>query len=294
MDNFRLGWNPGEDGKDIYRNRKAWGLPEILKEDGKPRALWIPRGLVIPCVVDGIIHRIRIRREEDEPRYYVIPGSSMSTMVIGHDRRAFVIVESELDAITVSANNTLAGAVALGSVSAKPDAETYAILRDALQILLALDYDDAGKKAVDWWKEHFDRCDRWPVPRGKDPGEAWKMGTDLDQWIKVGLPPALTLESSATARDVRSGAAIARPPEGLDGPPVNPEGLSPVIRELYDLLRKNPGVKIINTPDRFTVLRQGKFVGGRINELVFLVPETREYILNHPAEEIGAENFIYG
>ena len=75
---------------------------------------------------------------------------------------------------------------------------------------------------------------------------------------------------------------------------MNPEGLSPVIRELYDLLRKNPGVKIINTPDRFTVLRQGKFVGGRINELVFLVPETREYILNHPAEEIGAENFIYG
>jgi DNA primase len=150
-ENFRLGWNPGEDGKDIYRHRKSWGLPEILKEDGKPRALWIPQGLVIPYVVDRIVHRVRIRRPEGEPRYYVIPGSSTATMIIEHARRAFVIVESELDAITVAAHNTLAGAVALGSVSAKPDAETCAILQGALQILVALDYDEAGLKAMKWW-----------------------------------------------------------------------------------------------------------------------------------------------
>ena len=133
---FRLGWNPGEDGKDIYRARSAWGLPETLKENGRAKALWIPVGLVIPQIIGGIIHRIRIRRPEGEPRYYVLPGSSMSTMMVGADRRAFVVVEAELDAIAVYANNRLAGAVGLGSVSAKPDAEVSEVLRRALRILI--------------------------------------------------------------------------------------------------------------------------------------------------------------
>ena len=41
-----------------------------------------------------------------------------------------------------------------------------------------------------------------------------------------------------------------------------------------------------------TVLRDGKYVGGRINELVFRTPDVTDYILNHPAEEIGAGNLV--
>ena len=62
--------------------------------------------------------------------------------------------------------------------------------------------------------------------------------------------------------------------------------------ELRELLRKNPGVRIINTPERFTVLRDGKYVGGRINRLVFHEPLVRDYLLAHPAGEIGWENLI--
>jgi len=300
--NFRLGWNPGEDGKDLYRPRKSWGLPEVLKDDGRPKALWIPRGLVIPYIVDGIVYRIRIRRPEGEPRYYVLPGSSMATMIIGRERRAFVIVESELDAIAVAASTPyLSGSVALGSVSAKPDANTYAVLQGALQILNALDYDAAGAKAIEWWDEHFDRCDRWPVPQGKDPGDAVRMGTDLEQWIKAGLPPALTI---GNARDASKGAYI--PSEILqDAHPLavaveKPDKIElvtsldypPPVLELWGLLKKNPSVKIINTPTRFTVLRDGKYVGGRINELVFRTLEVTDYLSNHPAEEIDAANLI--
>jgi len=108
---YRLGWNPGEDGKDIYRARKAWGLEEVLRDDGRPKALWIPRGLVIPYIVDGVIYRIRIRRpDEGGPRYYVLPGSSMAVMLVEPARRAFVVVESELDAIACAAATSLAGA----------------------------------------------------------------------------------------------------------------------------------------------------------------------------------------
>lgn len=308
--NFRLGWNIGEDGKDIYRPRKSWGLPEVLKDDGKPKALWIPRGLVIPCIIDRVIYRIRIRRPEGEPRYYVIPGSVMPTMIIGRERRAFVIVESELDAIACAAAGQLAGAVALGSVAAKPDAETFAILQGALQILNALDYDAAGAKAMAWWQDQFPKCDRWPVPKGKDPGDAVRLGIDLNQWIKAGLPPALTIgdpggrhktvEESVSPRPQSGGETpLTRPgfiQEVEDGNKMRPtRDITPEIRELHSLLRKNPGVRIINTPGRFTVLRDGKYVGGRINELVFRTPVVTDYILNHPAEEIDGGNLIvYG
>ena len=295
-ENFRLGWNPGEDGKDIYRHRKSWGLPEILKEDGKPKALWIPQGLVIPYVIDRIVLRVRIRRPEGEPRYYVLPGSSTATMIIEPARRAFVIVESELDAITVAAHNTLAGSIALGSVSAKPDAETYAILQGALQILNAIDYENgsAKDKAVAWWKDNFARGDRWPVPKGKDPGEAVKLGIDLNQWIKAGLPPAVTIEkegSRGRVQGTRDTEKNFTPADYDDHREIT--DLSPPLYELLTLLRKNPGVVIYNSPNRYAVLRQGKYVGGRINELVFRVPEVTDYITNHPAEEIDGTNLIY-
>jgi hypothetical protein len=293
--NYRLGWNAGENGKDIYRARKGWGLPEQIKDDGRPKALWIPRGLVIPYIEGGVILRIRIRRPEGEPRYYVLPGSAMSTMLLGRDRRAFVVVESELDAIAVAAGNNLAGAVALGSVSAKPDAETFAVLKGALQILNALDYDAAGAKAYDWWAEQFARCSRWPVPQGKDPGEAVRLGVDLEQWIKAGLPPALTVVSPVTVRrslETTTKEQAAAPAEKMldfdrDAPTIPVE-----IRELYALLKNNPGVRIINTSSRYTVLRNGKYVGGRINELVFQHPVSRDYLMNHPAEEIHAGNLV--
>jgi DNA primase len=300
---FRLGWNPGENEKDLYRPRKAWGLPEQLKDDGRPKALWIPRGLVIPYSAGGAVLRIRIRRPEGEPRYYVIPGSSMSTMVIGPERRAFVVVEAELDAIAVAASNTfLSGAVAMGSAAAKPDADTFSILRGALQILNALDYDAAGAKAMAWWTEHFKHCDRWPVPKGKDPGEAVRLGIDLRKWIEVGLPPALTIGSAGDTREngayipsgmTRGISALAEAMENLDRaePLPNLDHPAPIL-ELWGLLKKNPGVKIINTPSRYTVLRDGKYVGGRINELVFKTPEVLDYITNHSAEEIDAGNFL--
>ncbi len=293
---FRLGWNPGENGKDIYRFRKAWGLPENFRDDGKPKALWIPRGLVIPYSVDGILQRIRIRRPEGEPRYYVLPGSSMSVMVIGRYQRAFVVVESELDAIACSnAARPLSGAVALGSVSAKPDAKADKSLREALSILLALDYDEAGKKAVAWWTAQYPNCHRWPVPNGKDPGDARKMGIDLGQWIRAGLPPALTIDTGSAVSNRKESERIGenRRESGTTSCIELPD-LPAAVLELYELLQKNPGVNIINSENRFTVLRNGRYVGGRINELVFRVPEVTDYIFAHPAELIDASNFLNG
>ncbi|MDI6688196.1 MAG: hypothetical protein QME06_08275, partial [Desulfobacterales bacterium] len=60
------------------------------------------------------------------------------------------------------------------------------------------------------------------------------------------------------------------------------------------LLLRNSSVQIINTPKRFVVLRSGKYVGGRISELVLQTPEVTKYILAHPDEIIDGGNLIYG
>lgn len=305
-DKYRLGWNPGENGKDLYRARKAWGLPEQIKENGKPRMLWLPIGLVIPQITAGAVQRIRIRRPEGEPRYYVLPGSSSATMILEDTREAFVIVESELDAIACASSGSLAGAVATGSLEGKPDAAAFAVLKNAKQILNALDFGDQGggkeaaRRALKWWEEHFTKTNtRWPVPQGKDPGEAYQLGTELENWIKKGLWPVVLLaekKASPSTASHRENATTGKP-----GGPTEKEmadiiaarGLAPEIAELWALLRRNPAVTIINRPDRFALMRGNKpGVGGRIQELVLCVPCVRDYILDHPAQEIGWSNLL--
>lgn len=196
----RLGWNPGEKGKDLWRPREVWGLSEEINEKtGKPRRVWIPRGLVIPTLDEvGSVLRVRIRRPEGEPRYYVLPGSSGTPLYLGRDRSAAVVVEAELDAFAVfAAAGDLAGAYAIGNSSAKPDEKSFEQIRRLNLILVATDFDSpdhqgrrAGTEAARWWLSHFPQAERWPVPAGKDPGEAFRLGIDLRAWICEGLGPS--------------------------------------------------------------------------------------------------------
>ncbi|EFK11201.1 zinc-binding domain of primase-helicase [delta proteobacterium NaphS2] len=192
---FGIGWNPGKGGKDLFRPRESWGLPTEFKEDLKKK-LWIPMGLIIPMLSDDVppkVHRIRFRREKDDPRYYVLPGSSMDCLVEAlPGARAYVVVESELDAMMIFFAAKKArlpvGVVALGNASRKPEAKTARLLRDVPVILNALDYDKAGRNQNEWWAENFPRTIRWPVPVGKDPGEAFQKGINIGKWVKAGLP----------------------------------------------------------------------------------------------------------
>jgi hypothetical protein len=193
---FFIGWNPGERGRDIWRQRSSWGLAEEVREDtGKPRRLWLPRGLVIPSIRAGYVQRLRIRRPEGEPRYYVVPGSGNAPLFAGRQHRAAVVVESELDALALAeAGGDLAGAYAIGNSSAKPDAESFATLRGLDRILIATDFDEPdhngnrpGTAAARWWLQTFPQAIRWPVPAGKDPGEAFQEGVNLREWIVAGL-----------------------------------------------------------------------------------------------------------
>lgn len=171
---------------DNYAPRAAWGLPE---DDRKK--VWLPAGLVIPYVVNDVVHRLRIRRTESSgPRYVIISGSSSAPMVLGRDKGAVVVVESELDAILLEqAAGDLCGIVALGNAQAKPDVITHRLLQDTPLILVALDGDEAGAKAS-WrfWPETYGaKVKRWLCPQGKDVSDAWLDGLNVRVWVVAGM-----------------------------------------------------------------------------------------------------------
>jgi hypothetical protein len=183
-----LGWNPIDD----YQDRESWGLPPEKRENGRLKRLWLPAGLVIPCLQNDQLVRLRIRRADpgDGPRYILVTGSVMPPMVWGLDRNAIAVLESELDGLLVNQEaGDLVGVIALGSVSMRPDQVAHEALKRAPRILVCLDSDGPGAKASHgFWPETYGtKARRWPVPIGKDPSDAWRKGLDIRVWILAGL-----------------------------------------------------------------------------------------------------------
>lgn len=311
---MRLGWL----SDDRWRNRSLWGLQEELKSDGKPKKLWIPGGLVIP-LIDGYgrIRRIRIRRFTDQgPRYVVVPGSVMAGMAHGLPNRAAVIVESELDAIMLAGiAPDLAAVVAMGSSSSKPTAHFLDELRKCAVVLVALDSDRAGAEAIRWWKENLPSSRRWPVPKGKDPGEAFAAGVDIREWVQAGLPQGWFFGPSSIGmvHGRRAECVLAEPAPAP--PPPQRETLRPMdeteaaaaetprpkspLEELAELLRENP-VEVRIAPDGSRVWiresqdwkRRNWDTSKRISQLVFQDCEILDYLLGHGSEIINGKNLL--
>jgi len=201
----QLGWL----SEDHYPSRESWGLPEILKEDKKPKKMFIPAGILIPFFDnDRNPHRIRIRRSkvrEGDARYFWLQGSGDDVPIIGGaGRRGVVVVESDLDGFMVrwQCRDLDVSVIPLGTCSAKPKQQAMASLQKALAILVALDIEprlnsktnqpeNPGGQASNWWLKQFPRAQRWPVPAGKDPGEYYQdHNGDIRSWVLAGLPPA--------------------------------------------------------------------------------------------------------
>jgi len=190
-----LGWHD----QDLSYQRKSLGLPQKYSDQGRSTKVWIPEGLIIPCYKDGLLQKLSVRRSargdlnrppDDGGRHVMVSGSSARVnMIFGTTKEYVIVVESDLDAILL---DRLAGdiitAISLGSSANKPDYEATKLLNKAEVILVSLDHDESGTKATDtWWLPHFPNAKWWPVPKGKDPGEAYQLGVDLRLWIRAGL-----------------------------------------------------------------------------------------------------------
>jgi len=186
---FKLGWNP----KDLFRERKAWGLSEELSlKTGKPKKLFIPAGLIIPGRDSaGDINLVKIRRPnppEDQARYYFLPGGVVAPCFFGDNLSSLIVVESELDAVLLAQESGgILAAVSTGSATNRPDSKSFEILSRADHLIISLDNDDAGGKAgVNFWPDTFKSSRPWFVPadHGKDHTAAFMSGFPLGGWLK--------------------------------------------------------------------------------------------------------------
>ena len=183
----RLGWN----SKDVFLDRESWGLPsEISTKTGQQKKLWIAQGLVVPFCLDAVVVRLRVRRSEPPEkgsRYVVVSGSSMQPMTLWTDQQAVCVVESELDCLLISQEcGDLVGVIALGSAAMKPDSELHRRLMAAKRVLVSLDSDPAGAKAVAFWRQ-YPSFKRWPTVRGKDATDQMRAGIAVRLWVEAGL-----------------------------------------------------------------------------------------------------------
>jgi len=173
--------------KDFYRQRKDWGLAERYKTNGKPKKLWLPRGWVIPKFNNkGEVARLRFRRQGGKPKYYLLPTSEISPLILGAPKAEYaVLIESELDTFLLSQEvKEKLFIVATGSVTTKLDRKLIEILFNK-KVLVSYDNDQAGIKAGKSDIEKLKACYLPPV-EGKDITESFLNGINLDDWFKAG------------------------------------------------------------------------------------------------------------
>jgi hypothetical protein len=272
---FHLGWNP----RDYFRPKQAWGMPAEKKPNGQWRHLRLARGWVIPTIVGDTVWRLKIRQpdevlaaDEKEAKYLQVPGGCQRTWILRPERRVFVLVETEYDAmLVVQEAGDLVGAIPLGAASNRPDKDAFPLLREASLIINALDSDEAGgKNTWGWWVEQFPRNHvRCPIPEGKDVGVYVAAGHDLRSWVLACLPQAL--------RQVMTAPPVNKKPEPLNEPAPKPDpaaapvnaGRPRTIAEAEEWMRRELGdgplrdqtlelsLLLRTTPDLFAVATPG-------------------------------------
>ena len=182
---YRIGWNP----EKRFQLRSEWGLDNLEKK------ICLPRGPVIPDLMDGKVSKLKIRdfdwKEGDSfGKYKLIPGGSNHTSVVGfRSNQTVVIVESEFDAmLLVQEIGEFCTCVALGGASNRPDPDTCAWLKQRPLILYSLDCDAAGREHYDYWRSNFPNLRPWQAESRKSPADSFVLDqVSLGEWFEAGI-----------------------------------------------------------------------------------------------------------
>ena len=181
-----VGFNPD----DLWLEREAWGLEPAFREDGAPKGLWLPKGIVIPWFFENELWGIRIRRPAGELKYYWLPGGVMGLYGATTIKAGWPVVlcEGELDALTIrqALTTPTAAVVATGSTQGGRHLRWLARLASASVVLVAFDADDAGEKAAGYWLDALPNARRWR-PYWGDANEMAQDGADIAAWIQAGI-----------------------------------------------------------------------------------------------------------
>jgi hypothetical protein len=199
---FRLGYNP----QSVYRPLKEWGL----ETDADQTRLYLPAGIVIPCILNGSIRYITIRRQQNGDKsinkYHRVRGSK--TALFGADflagAKVALFLEGELDTITAwqeaqtHIERKALGVATLGSGVVRLDLDIWgAYLAGVLKgsesiaptMLLAYDQDGKSNVGISNMLRLSPYMRAVPVPKispdDKDVNDAHVSsgGTSIGLWI---------------------------------------------------------------------------------------------------------------
>ena len=215
----RIGFHSGEtvagvEYNNSYRGASAWGMPALPAGQKK---ICIPAGLTIPCWDGDQPLRINVRTmAATGPKYRNVKGSQDHAIVQtihNPGQPVGVVVESEFDAIALSALLPACTVIPMGSASVHPSEAANRELRHKSLILVSLDRDAAGIGnptvgripgrpapsliGAEWWLAHYPQAQPWTAPAAsllpegtgqtKDHGDAIKVGCDMAAWYAEAL-----------------------------------------------------------------------------------------------------------
>lgn len=194
--------------KDEYREYAAFGLPAKINErTGREEQVWIPRSIVIPWELNGVLWRVNFRRavppkpkydkRAHGPKYIPLPSvESAGNVVYGVDTvqpgKPCLLVEGEFNVWAVrQAAGDLTACVGLGSAYHGRRIAWIAKLGLARPLLVGTDLDlddDAGESAAAYW---IDACAPYAyrcAPASKDWNQMLIDTPDLlRDWIVHGI-----------------------------------------------------------------------------------------------------------
>lgn len=202
-------------------------------------------------------------------------------------------------------------AIGVGNNSAKPSTDVHAMLKKSRAVLTALDADGTAAKDFQFWQREYS-AEPWPVPAGKDPGEAFERGVDLRLWVLAGLPPVFHMSAGspppqsiggASEVTAQGGGAQNIPDYPVKPAPVHaavmpePAPYPAVLDRFYGYLAKYP-IQIINTKKETGIsYADGWHFSDVIKEVSQLLYHNKvvwNYIGGHPADLVHRGNFWDG
>jgi len=173
-------WHLGYIPQDRFEPLPKWGL----EPDGK-KAVWLPRGILMPCVDYGKVWYLKIRRATGQPKTPQIKGSKPGLFGdFGLHKTAF-IVEGEFDAMLLHQEAAdLVGVGTTGAAGHLPKGHWIDRLLGLEHIFVVGDNDPAGKKHNDKWQRVSGRVTTAKIPAGNDITDYYQAGGDLRAWVQ--------------------------------------------------------------------------------------------------------------
>lgn len=174
-----LGYHPQEE----YGAAHVWGRPKAVK-------LW--QGIVIPWLYQGRVWRLSIRDErvtDGNGRYRQVSGGSNGLYLadsLGLKRPAVVVTEGEFDALSVAqVCGKRVAVVATGTTQGGHTPRWLSLLERQPRVLIAFDGEEKGDVAARWWLTRLGNAQRLR-PLWKDANQMLQDGVDLATWIEEG------------------------------------------------------------------------------------------------------------